>query len=639
MTNLPVLNGIVGHGQIVRRPRDDSGKRWVDEHLVWRQRLQAPNQSDKRFRLVVEASPTAMVIVGLTGRIELVNAETERVFGYPREELLGQSVEILIPERYRRDHASLRQEFFADASQSRPMGAGRELFGRRKNGAEFPLEIGLNPIETDEGPKVVLSAIVDVSARRRMEALFRLVVEASPSAMVMTRANGQIEMVNAQTERIFGYTRQELLGQNIEMLVPQRFRGHHAALRKGFFTDPRARQMGAGLDLFGLRRDGTEFPLEIGLNPIETDEGPMVLAAVIDITQRRASERALARSEAELRASFEGAAVGKILAEPESRRVLRVNRAFARMLGYEPEAFVGRTCPEFVWHEDRAEDAADHDRLLAGEDAIVREMRYIRIDGSPLWVRVSTTIARVPGSTEGAIVVRAIEDIDTRYKAEIALRVAKQQLEQVVEERTDALNQRNLLLREVYHRVKNNLQLVDSLLTMQGRKLDDPRAKEAVLSLRARIFALGLVHQQLMGSEDLKTFDVVPFLDDLSNNILEGSGTEGVTLWVDACTLDVGLDFAVPLGLLVTELVTNSLKHAFPGGTGSISVILRREMDQHLILTVSDNGIGQTSGDPADAGLGTRIITSLVRQLEGTMTVRTADGMTTDIRLPVPAAP
>src|SRR5713101_7607633 len=132
------------------------------------------------------------------------------------------------------------------------MGAGRDLYGLRKDGSEFPVEIGLNPIETDEGT-MVLSAIVDISARKRLEERFRRVVESAPSAMVMINGAGQIEMVNAQAERVFGYAREELLGQPVEMLVPERFRGHHPGLRTAFFAVPQSRPMGAGRDLHGLR--------------------------------------------------------------------------------------------------------------------------------------------------------------------------------------------------------------------------------------------------------------------------------------------------------------------------------------------------------------------------------------------------
>ena len=175
---------------------------------------------------------------------------------------------------------------------------------------EFPVEIGLNPIETDEGT-IVLSAIVDITARKAAEQAlreseqrysagerrFRLVVEAAPNAMVMLDRTGKIVMVNAQTERVFGYSRGELVGQPVEMLVPERFRSRHPELRKTFYADPRPRPMGAGRDLYGLKKDGGEFPVEIGLNPIETDEGTMVLAAIVDITARKTAAQALRESE------------------------------------------------------------------------------------------------------------------------------------------------------------------------------------------------------------------------------------------------------------------------------------------------------------------------------------------------------
>src|SRR6478609_2123505 len=132
------------------------------------------------------------------------------------------------------------------------------------------------------------------------EQRFQLVVEAAPSAMVMVDATGAIVMVNAQAERMFGYTRTELLGQPIEMLVSPRYRVHHPGLREGFYGEPRARPMGAGRELYGLKKDGSEFPVEIGLNPIETDEGMMVLSAIVDITERKAADAALRESERRL---------------------------------------------------------------------------------------------------------------------------------------------------------------------------------------------------------------------------------------------------------------------------------------------------------------------------------------------------
>ncbi|HYL56323.1 MAG TPA: PAS domain S-box protein [Gemmatimonadales bacterium] len=262
-------------------------------------RLRVPIGSlRKRFEAAVESSPSGMVMVDREGRIVLVNREIERLFGYRREELLGQPIDMLVPEGTRARHPSLRGTFHANP-QVRAMGAGRELFGRRKDGREVPVEIGLNPLETDEG-MFVIASVVDISARKGAEARFRAAVESSPNGMVMIDRDGRIVLVNREIERLFGYPRDELLGKPIEVLVPKRFRERHPDFRGAFFGSPQRRSMGAGRDLFGLRKDGREVPVEIGLNPLETDEGLFVLASVVDITERKRAEHELRRSNEEL---------------------------------------------------------------------------------------------------------------------------------------------------------------------------------------------------------------------------------------------------------------------------------------------------------------------------------------------------
>jgi PAS domain S-box-containing protein len=257
-------------------------------------------RAEERFRAVVESAPNAMVMINREGRIVMVNAQTEKLFGYTRAQLLEQSVEMLVPDRFRAKHPAFRQDFFTKP-QPRSMGAGRDLYGLRKDGKEVPVEIGLNPIKTAEG-SFVLAAIVDITERKRAEERFRVTVESAPNAMVMINDEGKIVLVNAQTEKLFGYPREELLGQTIEMLVPNRFRGTHPGFRTGFFHEPHSRPMGAGRDLFGVRKDGSEVPVEIGLNPIKTDEGSFVLAAVVDITERKRAQTALAQKNEEVEA-------------------------------------------------------------------------------------------------------------------------------------------------------------------------------------------------------------------------------------------------------------------------------------------------------------------------------------------------
>jgi PAS domain S-box-containing protein len=267
---------------------------------------------DELFRLVVEACPSGMVASDSTGTILMVNAEAERLFGYSRQELIGQSIDSVVPPRLREYHSGYRAAFIADTGV-RAMGAGRELLALRKDGSEVPVEVGLNLFATHAG-LVILSVVVDITRRKRVEteqkitqAQFRLAVEACPSGMVMVDAAGQIVMVNAKIEQMFGYSRQELIGQGVDILVPTRFRDRHPAFRSVFAANPGARAMGAGRDLFGRRKDDSEFPVEVGLNPIETHDGCAVLSVIIDISERKHVEllaasqtRDLERSNAEL---------------------------------------------------------------------------------------------------------------------------------------------------------------------------------------------------------------------------------------------------------------------------------------------------------------------------------------------------
>lgn len=357
------------------------------------------------------------------------------------------------------------------------------------------------------------------------------------------------------------------------------------------------------------------------------------------LAEKTEAEEARARNAAEFRADFEWAAVGKVHYHPTTGAILRANRAHAAMLGYEPEELAGRFENEFTHPEDR--NPEPYRRLLAGEIAeYAREKRYVRRDGGVVWVRVSASMVRDPETQAPLLAVAVVEDVDDRYRAQLALQQAKAELERVVDERTAALAQRDVLLREVYHRVKNNLQVVDSLLLLQSRRLVDGEAKAALEALRGRVHALGLVHHQLMGSADLETFDIGPFLEELMQHLLEGRGRNGVMMRVRAAPISVGLDFAIPLGLLVTELVTNSMKHAFDDGAGgSITVSLDDTGGGRLMLSVADDGRGYDPGaEVKGASLGASIIDGLVRQLRGELQVTGAEGTRTVVRLPAPEA-
>ncbi|HSF02482.1 MAG TPA: PAS domain S-box protein, partial [Solirubrobacterales bacterium] len=245
--------------------------------------MPSPSETPEIVRALLDSAPDAIVVTR-DGLIEIVNAATEWLFGYGRDELLGRPVEMLLPERLRAGHVAHRAAYLA-SPRSGPMGAGMEVFGLRRDGREFPVEISLSPLPTRDGV-LVTEVIRDVTERRRAEASLRNLLESAPDAMVIADREGRIVLVNGEAERLFGYTRADLLAQPIELLIPERFREAHVRHRAGYASQPRVRQMGVGLELYGRRKDGTEFRVEISLSPMETEDGLWITSAIRDVTDR-----------------------------------------------------------------------------------------------------------------------------------------------------------------------------------------------------------------------------------------------------------------------------------------------------------------------------------------------------------------
>ena len=249
------------------------------------------------FATFLEAVPDAVVAVVADGTIVLVNSLAEALFGYARDDLIGQPLELLVPTSVR-DHAQLRATYF-QAPVPRPMGLGMELSGRRRDGLEFPAEIALAWIEIDER-LIVVASVRDITERKRAEAKFRSLLEAAPDAIVGVNPDGLIALVNTQAEALFGYERNQLIGRPVELLVPGAALNMHSPNPDPGFRDPRIRPAEAWITLAGRRADGSEFPAEVSLSSIETEDGLMVCAAIRDVTERVEAQHERDRMEAQL---------------------------------------------------------------------------------------------------------------------------------------------------------------------------------------------------------------------------------------------------------------------------------------------------------------------------------------------------
>ncbi|MGH1365073.1 MAG: PAS domain-containing sensor histidine kinase [Calditrichia bacterium] len=248
------------------------------------------------YKQLVESALEAIVVVNPVGEIVLTNARLCELFGYSESELLGKKIEMLVPTDLRDKHKHQRDAYFKH-SKPRSMGEGLELFGQHKDGTRFPIEVSLNPFE-NSGESLVVGLITDISKRvqaqeelRTSEERYRVLLHSASEGIVIVNDRGDIEVLNKRVGDLFQYSEDELVGQPIEILVPQASRSAHKKLRQNYMSQPAHRSMGRDLTLNGVRKDGSVFPIEVSLSPVKIRETTLIMAFIVDVTEKRRAEQ------------------------------------------------------------------------------------------------------------------------------------------------------------------------------------------------------------------------------------------------------------------------------------------------------------------------------------------------------------
>lgn len=499
-----------------------------------------------------------------------------------------------------------------------------DIRSRHADGSFLDIELSLAPMH-GEGDRHLIASAIDITARKRSEAVlreseerFRNMADHAPVIIWVSEVDGSCSYLNRRWVELTGQTLEEGLDFGWLERVHPDDRNHARAV----VIDAVERRASYRLD-YRLRQTGGQYAWVIDTAaPRFAANGGFLgyIGSVIDISERKAMEEAMRASEKRLHVTMNAVPVLVWVCDAQGL-MIRFNERWHEYTGLGLEQSVGEGWTRVLHPEDvgRALDAWSDVRARGA--SYEAELRYRNRSGAYRWMLARAEPVR---DAAGAIIEWIGSSIDIHD-----LRTTEDTLRR-------ALDDKDMLLREVHHRVKNNLQAVWALIQLESLRLKhNPEGRERLQAVGERLDVLGRLHQQLYRSENLARVALAPYLEQLALSLVNLHDQSGrISVEVEAEPLTCDLDTALPLGLAVNELVTNSLKHAFPADRqGTIRLELRRLPEGSVELVVSDDGVGATS--PSEIpGIGMVVVQSLIGQLDADWSIEADRGMRARLVLP-----
>ncbi len=567
----------------------------------------------------VTQSSVATLWLDAHGRVVRANRASCALLGYSEAALLGLSLYDLSPDL----PSGAWPDYWEQWRTREP--ATFEVALRRKDGSDFPAELDVSVV-TFEGRPYGFVFARDITERkrvahalRRSERLYRSTFDLSTVGLAHLALDGRFLKVNQGLCAFLGYTADELLSRSEIELT--------------HIDDRRASSPETGsvyeIQKRYVRKDGRVVWGHVHGTLIADDAvgGAYYLCAIVDITEQRRVEASLRQSEERFRGLVEGGPQAMVMVDAHGRITL-INISAEMLFGYNRDELIGRPLESLV----PLAIANEHEKLRArfAQDPKARPMgqeRYVKgrhKDGREIPLEVGLSILKIRDET---FYLAVIVDITERRQVDAAMQ--------------DSLREKETLLKEIHHRVKNNMQLISSLLKLQSDYVTSPEAQTIFSEARNRVRSMALIHEKLYQASSLSRIEFSEYVHSLVRILTETYTDPGarVTVTEEVERLEVGVDQAIPLGLVLNELISNALKHAFVAGqSGTVAISLKRQAPDRLALAVCDDGRGFPAGFDwrQSPNFGLHLVSILMDQVQGQLEVETGQGVA--FRLTVPYA-